>query len=185
MAWHCRLGCRSWYNLGLLPWGHTQHGGACKGPDYLWYGTLVLFRVTRWYKCGVSLRVRFAVGFRACKIGGAFVMRGTSGAVMMGLLSIILRSCICISLALTLFSSKALVGFKIFLIFAWMSLMSHRPFCVALAIAVDLANLSVSTRKCWCWCGVRFVSWQCCRISLVKPEIQYARVLEKKYKLHR
>ena len=55
----------------------------------------VLFCVTRWCIRGVSLRVRFAVGFLACKIGGAFVMRGTAGTVMMGVLSITL--CFCFS----------------------------------------------------------------------------------------
>jgi hypothetical protein len=149
------------------------------------FGTVpgVLFHVTRWCKCGVSLRVCFAVGFCTSKIGGAFVMCGTSRTVMMGVLSITLCCCIRISLSLTLCSSSEIVGFKIFLMFAWRSLMSLKPFCVALAIAVDSANLSVIAWKCWC--GVRFSSWQCYGNSLVKPEIRYARVSGMKYKSHR
>ena len=94
------------------------------------FGTVpgVLFHVTRWCKCGVSLRVCFAVGFCTSKIGGAFVMCGTSRTVMMGVLSITLCCCIRISLSLTLCSSNALVGFKIFLMFSWRSLMSRRLF---------------------------------------------------------
>ena len=143
--------------------GDTRSAGA-RGGGLIIFGTLLslLFRVTCWCKRGVSLRVRFAAGFRACKIGCAFVMHGTSRTAMMGVLSITLCCCICILFFLTLCSSNALVGFKIFVMFAWRSLMSRRPFCVALAIAVDLANLSVSARKCWC--GVRFGSWQCCGI---------------------
>jgi hypothetical protein len=37
--------------------------------------------------------------------------------------------------------------------------MSRLPVSVALAIAVDLANLLVSAQKCWC--GVMFGIWQC------------------------
>ncbi len=156
--------------------GDTHSAGARVGGLII-FGTPpgVFCHVTRWCMRGVSLRVRFAVGFRACKIDGTFVMRGTSGTVMMGVLSITLCCFICISLSLTLCSSNALVGFKIFLMFSWRSLMSRRPFCVALAIAVESANSSVSTQKCWC--GVRFSSWQCCGNSLVEPEIRYARVL--------
>ncbi len=155
--------------------GDTRIAGAGVG-GLLIFGTPpgVLFGVTRECTHGVSLRVRFAVGFLDCKIGGAFVMCGTIGTVMMGVLSITLCCCMSISLSLNLCSSNALVGFKIFLIFSWRSLMSWRPFCVALAIAVALANLSVSARKCWC--GVRFSSWQCCGNSYVDPEMRYARV---------
>ena len=39
----------------------------------------VLLRVTRWCTRSVSLRVRFAVRFLDCKIGGLFVMGGTIG----------------------------------------------------------------------------------------------------------
>ena len=135
--------------------GDTRSVGACVGGLII-FGTApgVLILVTRWCKCGVSLRVRFAVGFRACKIGGAFVMCGTSGTVMMGVLSITFCCCIPLSLSLALCSSNAIAGFKIFLMFAWRSLRSLWSFCVALVIAVNLNNLSVSARKCWC--GVRF-----------------------------
>ena len=128
--------------------GDTRSTGVRIGGLII-FGTApgVLFRVTRWCKRGVFLRVHFAVGFHARKIGGAFVMHGTSRTVMMGVLSITLCCCICILLYLTLCSSKAIVGFKIFLLFVWMCLISPRPFCVALKIAVDLANLSVSTQK--------------------------------------
>ena len=182
MAWRCHRGCGSWYDLSLLP-GDTHSAGVCI-EGLIIFGTppSVLFGVTRWCMRGVSLRVRFAVGFCACKIGGTFVMRGTSGTVMMGVLSITLCCCIHISLSLTLCSSKAIVGFKIFLMFARRSLMSLQPFCLVLAIAVDLASSSVSAWKCWC--GVRCGSWQCCRNSLVKPEIWYTHVLGMKYKLH-
>jgi hypothetical protein len=54
-------------------------------------------------------------------------------------------------------------------------LMNLLPLSVALAIAVDLANLSVSARKCWC--RVMFGIWQCCGKSSVEPKIQYAQVL--------
>ncbi len=53
--------------------------------------------------------------------------------------------------------------------------MSLLPLSVALTIAVDLANLSVSVQKCWC--GVMFGIWQCCGKSFVESKIQYARVL--------
>ncbi len=164
--------------------GDTCSAGAGVGGLII-FGTPpgVLFRVTRWCTRGVSLRVRFAVGFLACKIGGAFVMGGTIGTVMMGVLSITLCCCICISLSRTLCSSNALVEFKIFLMFSWRSLMSRRPFCVALAIAVALANSSVSAWKCWC--SVRFGSWQCCGNSSVDPETRYAQVSGIKYKSHR
>ena len=72
----------------------------------------VLFRFTHWCKRGVSLRVRFAVGFHACQIGGAFVLCDTSGMVMMGVLSITLCCCICILLSLTLCSSNAIAGLE-------------------------------------------------------------------------
>ncbi len=164
--------------------GDTRSAGARVGGLII-FGTLpgVLFCVTRWCKCGVSLRVHFAVGFCACRIGGAFVMCGTSGTVMIGVLSITLCCCICISLSLTLCSSNAPVGFKILLMFSWRSLMSRQPFCMVLAIAVESVNSSVSARKCWC--SIRFSSWQCCGNSLVEPEIWYARVSGMKYKLHR
>ena len=163
--------------------GDTRSAGVrVEGLIILGTAPGVLFCVTCWCKRELSLRVHFAVGFRACKIGGAFVMHGTSGTVMMGVFSITLCCCICISLSLMLCSSKAIVGFKIFLIFAWRSLMSLRHFCMVLAIAVDLAKFSVSARKCWC--GIRVGSWQCCGNSSVKSEIRYAHVLGMKYKSH-
>jgi hypothetical protein len=178
----CCLGCGSLYApvhfLGVRCSVWARVGGL------IIVGTLpgVLFCVTRWCKHGVSLRVCFAVGFLACRIGGAFVMRGTSWTVMMGVLSITLCCCIRITLSLTLCSFNAFVGFKIFLMFAWRSLMRWRPFCVALVIAVKSVNSSVSARKCWC--SIRFGSWQCCGNSLVDPEIGHAHVLGIKYQSH-
>ncbi len=54
--------------------GDTRILGARVGCRLI-FGTPpgVLFRVTRECTRGVSLRVRFAVGFRDCKIGGAFL----------------------------------------------------------------------------------------------------------------
>ncbi len=118
-TWHCCRGCGSWYDCSLLPWGHTQCRGACRGADYLWCSTRFVVLCYPLVQARSVFEGTFAVGFRACKIGGAFVMRGTTGTVMMGVLLITLCCCMCISLSLTLCSSKALVGFKIFLIFAW------------------------------------------------------------------
>ncbi len=109
--------------------GDTRIAGAWVGSRLI-LGTPpgVLFRVTRECTRGVSLRFHFAVGFRDCKIGGAFVIRGTVGTMMMGMLSITLCCCIRVSLSLTLCPSNASVGFKIFFIFSWRSFMSRRPF---------------------------------------------------------
>ncbi len=142
------LGCGSLCYHSLFPRGHTDCRGAGGGSAYLWYAARCVVCVTRECMRGVSLRVHFAVGFLDCKIDGAFVMRGTVGTVMMGALSITFCCCMRVSLSLTPCSSNASAGIKIFLIFSWRSLMSRRPFCVALAIAVASANSSVSERKC-------------------------------------
>jgi hypothetical protein len=105
----------------------------------------------------VFLSWRFAVGFRACMMGGASVIRLI---VIIGASSITLcfRS---LSANLTLCSSLlAAVGFNILVMLVWRFLMHARPFGVAAAIAVSVASSSVNARRCWML--VRFGSWQCC-----------------------
>ncbi len=115
----------------------------------------VLFWVNlRWIR-GVFFRTLFAVGFHACIIRGASIILGT---VRMGVSSITFCSS-----SLTLCSTCGVFakagGWRMSLIFDRRSLMSRLPLLVALAIAVDLANLLVSVQKCWC--RVMFGIWQC------------------------
>jgi hypothetical protein len=51
--------------------------------------------------------------------------------------------------------------------------MSHLPLSVAPAIAVNLANLSVSVQKCWC--GVMFGIWQCWGKVLWNPRFDMSK----------
>ncbi len=117
---------------------------------------------------GVNFRTLFAVGFRACIIGGASVIRRM---VRMGDSSITLCSS-----SFTLCSTCGVLvnagGWRISLIFDWSSLISRHPFLVALAIAVDSANSSVIAQKC-CY-RVMFGIWQCWGNSSVEPKIWYA-----------
>ncbi len=62
----------------------------------------VLFLVTHWCRRGVTLRAPLAVGFQACKIGGASVMHVITGTVAIGVLSITLCCCSRNSPSLTL-----------------------------------------------------------------------------------
>ncbi len=114
---------------------------------------------------------RFAVGFRACMMGGASVILLI---VMIGTSSITLycRSC---SISLTLCSSSlAAAGSNILIILAWRFLMHARPCGVMAAILVSSASSLVKARRCCIL--VRFGSWQCCGYTSVDPEILYERV---------
>jgi hypothetical protein len=134
----------------------------------------VLFRVTCQCRWGVIFSARFAVGFRDCIIGGAFVMRDM---VRMGVLSITLCCCI-----LTLCSCSVIScpvsragGSTICLILFWRILMRRRPLGILFAVAVSLASSSVRAQKCWS--GVKLGNWQCCEKSSVDPDMRYALVL--------
>ncbi len=131
----------------------------------------VLFRVDRRWIRGVIFRTLFAVGLRTCIIGGASVILGT---LRMDVSSI--THC---TSTLTLCSAcgecAEAGGWRISSIFDWRSLMSLWLLLVALAIAVDLANLSLSAQKCWC--RVMLGIWQCCGKSFVETKIWYAWVL--------
>jgi hypothetical protein len=113
----------------------------------------MLFRVILAWILGVDFSASLEVGFRACIIGGALVMRGT---VLMGVLSIILCSS-----ALTLCSSSLTLccafgvatdawGVRMLLIFTCNFLMSALPFAVVPALVVTLDSSSVSACTCWC-----------------------------------
>ena len=62
----------------------------------------VLFLVTRWCRCGMTLRLRLAVGFWACKIGGASIICVITRTVTSGISLITLSYCSCNSPSLTL-----------------------------------------------------------------------------------
>ncbi len=62
----------------------------------------VLFLITSWCRRGVTLRAHLAVGFHACKIGNASMMRVITGTVRIGILSITLCCCSRNSPSLTL-----------------------------------------------------------------------------------
>ena len=113
----------------------------------------VLFRVALAWILGVDFSACLEVGFLACIIGGASVMRGT---VMMGVLSINLCSS-----ALTLCSSSLTLccahgvatdawGVRICLIFISNFLMIGLPFAVVPALVVTSSSSSVSAFKYWC-----------------------------------
>ena len=172
----------------------TRLGGISPGASTLGIGcTLlmagsfpgVLFRVLRAWILGVDFSARLEVGFRACIIGGASVMRGT---VMMGDSSITLCSStrtLCSS-SLTLCCACGVAtdawGARMCLIFICNCLMSALPFAVVPALVVTSASSLVSARKCWCC--VRFGTWQCCGKSSVEPDILYALISGTKYRSH-
>ncbi len=131
-----------------LGWVHSKclwHGGAmtimgrCSGVSLFGIGwTLlikgtppgVLFQVNLRWSRGVIFRTLFTVWFHACIVGGASVIHGM---VRMGVSSIIFCSS-----SLTLCSACGILAnagrSRISSIFDWSSLMSHRPFLVALAM---------------------------------------------------
>ncbi len=85
--------------------GNTLHFGAGVPVSVLFIAGMapgVLFLVTHWCRRGVTLRARLAIGFQACKIGGASVMRVITGTVTIGVLLITLCCCPCNSPSLTL-----------------------------------------------------------------------------------
>ncbi len=85
--------------------GDTRHVGAGVPVSALFIAGMapgVLFLVTHWCRHGVTLRVRLAIGFWACTIGGASVMRVITGTVTIGVWSITLCCCSCNSPSLTL-----------------------------------------------------------------------------------
>ena len=131
----------------------------------------VLFLVWCWWVCGVFLRWRFAVGFRAWMMGGASVI---IGIVIIGDSSITLCCCSCSSF-LTLCSLACVTdGFSILVMFDWRYLMHARPCGVLAAILVLFASSSVNAHRCCIF--VRLGSWQCCGYTSVDPDILYARV---------
>ena len=145
----------------------------------------LLFCVTLAWILGVDFSAHLEVGFCACIIGGALVIRGT---VMMGDLSITL----CYS-TLTLCSSSFTLcwargaatdawGVRMCLIFTCNFLMSALPLAVVPALVVTLASSSVSAHRCWCC--VRFGTWQCWGNSSVDPNILYSLVSGTNYRLH-
>ena len=113
----------------------------------------VLFRIALAWILGVDFSAQLEVGFLACIIGGALVMRVT---VMMGVSSITLCSS-----ALTLCSSPLTLccargvatdawGVRMCLIFICNFLISALPFAIVTALVVTSSSSSVSALKCWC-----------------------------------
>ncbi len=145
----------------------------------------VLFRVTLAWILGVDFSARLEVGFRACIIGGALVIRGT---VMMGDSSITLCSSALTlsSFFLTLCCARGVAtdawSVRMCLIFTCNFLMSACPFAVVPALVVTSASSSVSARRCWSC--VRFGTWQCWGNSSIDPDILYTLVSGTKYRLH-
>ncbi len=92
----------------------------------------VLILVTHLCIRGVFLSARFDMGLQACRIGCTSVMRRM---VNMGVSSITL-CCSSLTLCSAICVALALGNVRIVLILDWSSLMSLRPFVVALALAV-------------------------------------------------
>jgi hypothetical protein len=85
--------------------GNTRRVGAGVPVSVLFIaGTApgVLFLVTHWCRRGVTLRACLAVGFWACKIGGASIICVITRTVTSGISLITLSYCSCNSPSLTL-----------------------------------------------------------------------------------
>ena len=132
-----------------------------------------------WRRCmrGVFFKALFAVGLRACMMGGALVIRGM---VRIGVSSITLC---CSSLTLccssvTLCSARGVAvdagGLRMVVRLDFNNFNNRRPLVVEAATAVVSRSSSVRAHKCWC--GDMFGIWQCWGNSSADPDMRYARV---------
>ena len=125
--------------------------------------------VWRQCMCGVFFKALFAVGLRACMMGGAFEIRGM---VRIGVSSITLFSSsltLCCSLV-TLCSD-----FGVAVNAGGNNFNRRLPLLVEAATAVVSRSSSLRARRCWC--GDMFGIWQCCGKSSADHDMGYACVL--------
>jgi hypothetical protein len=128
---------------------------------------------------GNILQGLFAVGLRACMMGGAFVIRGM---VRIGVSFITLCSssltlfCFSVTLCSVLGVAVDGGGLRMVCRVDCNNFVRRLPLLVEAATAV--VSCSSSVRACRCWCGDMFGIWQCWGKSSADPDMQYARVSE-------